>query len=132
MLVKILKLKLKKKIRNAEIIVYDNDSRDKSVEISKKHRVKVVTVIKRGKGNVVRRMFSDDLDAKFFIMIDGDNTYDVSDISKTIKMMKDGTYDMLVAKRIHFDPLAYRKGHIIGNKLFSKFVNLIFTNTINL
>ena len=120
----------KNKIRNTEIIVYDNDSKDKSVEISKKHGVKVVTVMKRGKGNVVKRMFSEDLDAKFFIMIDGDNTYDVSDISKTIKMMRDGTYDMLVAKRIHFDPLAYRKGHIIGNKLFSKFVNLIFGNDI--
>ena len=56
----------KNKIRNTEIIVYDNDSKDKSVEISKKHGVKVVTVMKRGKGNVVRRMFSDNLDAKFF------------------------------------------------------------------
>ena len=117
---------LKKKIRNAEIIVYDNDSRDKSVEISKKHRVKVVTVMKRGKGNVVKRMFSDDLDANFFIMIDGDNTYDVHNISKLMKIMKNGNYDMLVAKRIHSDPLAYRRGHIVGNKFFSKFVNLIF------
>jgi hypothetical protein len=63
-------------------------------------------------------------------MIDGDNTYDVNDISKTIKIMRDGTYDMLVAKRIHSDPLAYRRGHIIGNKFFSKFVNLIFGNDI--
>ena len=38
--------------------------------------------------------------------------------------------DMIVGKRIHSDNLAYRKGHVIGNKFFSNFVNLFFGKDI--
>ena len=44
--------------------------------------------------------------------------------------MKDGNYDMMVAKGVHSDPTAYRKGHVFGNKIFSKSVNIIFGNDI--
>jgi hypothetical protein len=37
---------------------------------------------------------------------------------------------MMVAKRVHSDPTAYRKGHVFGNKIFSKSVNIIFGNDI--
>ena len=45
----------------------------------------IVIEKKRGKGNVVRRMFSDVIDANYFIMIDADNTYDISQISEALK-----------------------------------------------
>ena len=75
-------------------------------------------------------MFLDNSDADFYIMIDADDTYDIENINDAIKRMKDGDYDMMVAKRVHSDPTAYRKGHVFGNKIFSKSVNIIFGNDI--
>ena len=42
--------------------------------------VQKLFLLKKGKGNVVRRMFEENINANFFIMIDVDNTYDITDI----------------------------------------------------
>ena len=122
--------RIKKKIPNSKIIVYDNGSTDNSVNVSKKRGAEVRFVQKKGKGNVVRQMFSDNIDANFFVMIDGDDTYDVSKIDQMLSQMIKYNLDMIVGKRIHNDDLAYRKGHVLGNRFFSNFVNLFFGNDI--
>ena len=122
---------LKKELSNPEIIVYDNFSTDNTVKEAKKFGAKVVLEKKKGKGNVVKRMFSDDLDANIYVMLDGDDTYDTSKIKESTETLFKEKYDMLVAKRIHSDPSAYRRGHVIGNQIFSRFVNYIFGNDIS-
>ena len=106
---------IKKKLPSAKVIVYDNDSSDNSINVAKKSGAEIVIEKERGKGNVVRRMFSDVIDANYFIMIDADNTYDVSQVSEALKKMINEKIDMLVAKRIHTDSEAYRRGHLAGN-----------------
>ena len=120
----------KQKLPKSRIIVYDNNSVDNSIFIAKKNGAEIVVVNKKGKGNVVRRMFEDNLDYNYFVMIDADNTYDISNIKKNLNIMKNENFDMMVAKRIHSDSSAYRKGHVIGNYFFSKFVNIIFGNDV--
>ena len=120
----------KQKLPRSRVIVYDNNSIDNSILLAKKNGAEVVVVKKKGKGNVVRRMFEDNLDYNYFIMIDADNTYDISNIKKNLNIMKNENFDMMVAKRIHSDSSAYRKGHVIGNYFFSKFVNIIFGNDV--
>ena len=120
----------KQKLPKSRIIVYDNNSIDNSILLAKKNGAEIVVVNKKGKGNVVRRMFEDNLDYNYFIMIDADNTYDISNIKKNLNIMKNENFDMMVAKRIHSDSSAYRKGHVIGNYFFSKFVNIIFGNDV--
>ena len=120
----------KQKLPKSRVIVYDNNSIDNSILLAKKNGAEVVVVNKKGKGNVVRRMFEDNLDYNYFIMIDADNTYDISNIKKNLNIMKNENFDMMVAKRIHSDSSAYRKGHVIGNYFFSKFVNIIFGNDV--
>ena len=122
---------LKRELSNPEIIVYDNSSTDNTVKEARKYGAKVVLEKKRGKGNVVKRMFSDNLDANIYVMLDGDDTYDTSKIKESIERLFKEKYDMLVAKRIHSDPSAYRRGHVIGNQMFSRFVNYIFGNDIS-
>ena len=122
---------LKKELSNPEIIVYDNSSTDNTVKEARKYGAKVVLEKKKGKGNVVKRMFSDNLDANIYVMLDGDDTYDTSKIKESIETFSKEKYDMLVAKRIHSDPSAYRRGHVIGNQIFSRFVNYIFGNDIS-
>ena len=120
----------KQKLPKCRIIVYDNNSIDNSILLAKKNGAEIVVVNKKGKGNVVRRMFEDNLDYNYFVMIDADNTYDISNIKKNLNIMKNENFDMMVAKRIHSDSSAYRKGHVIGNYFFSKFVNIIFGNDV--
>ena len=122
---------LKKELSNPEIIVYDNFSTDNTVKEAKKFGAKVVLEKKKGKGNVVKRMFSDNLNANIYVMLDGDDTYDTSKIKESIETLSKEKYDMLVAKRVHSDPSAYRRGHVIGNQIFSRFVNYIFGNDIS-
>ena len=80
---------------------------------------------------MVKRMFSDNLDANIYVMLDGDDTYDTSKIKQSIDTFFAEKYDLLVAKRVHSDPSAYRRGHVIGNQMFSRFVNFIFGNDIS-
>ena len=122
---------LKKNLPNSEIIVYDNFSTDNTIKEAKKNGVKVVLEKKKGKGNVVKRMFSDNFDANIYVMLDGDDTYDTSKIKQSIDTLFKEKYDMLVAKRTHSNPSAYRRGHVIGNQMFSRFVNFIFGNDIS-
>jgi len=120
----------KRKIPSASIIVYDNNSNDKSIEIAKTYGAKIVEVSKKGKGNVVRKMFSDPIDGDFFIMIDGDDTYDIKNIQKMIDLMISNNLDMIVGKRKPIELSAYRRGHVLGNQFFSNLVRMIFGNQV--
>ena len=122
--------KFKKKIPSAEIHVFDNNSVDNTKLKAKKAGALVHDVQYKGKGNVVRRMFAD-VEGDIFIMIDADDTYDISKLDSMLKLFKEKNLDMLVGKRVCKDKNAYRFGHIFGNKLFSKFVKLIFGNQID-
>ena len=58
----------------ATIYVYDNNSTDHTDELARKAGAVVRYEYQQGKGNVVRRMFQD-IDAKCYILVDGDDTY---------------------------------------------------------
>ena len=56
--------------------VYDNNSSDDTGEVARAAGAIVANERYQGKGNVVRRMFAD-IDADIYVMVDGDNTYDL-------------------------------------------------------
>jgi glycosyltransferase involved in cell wall biosynthesis len=58
----------------ATVYVYDNNSSDDTAAIARKHGAVVRTEPRQGKGNVVRQMMRD-IDAEYYIMVDGDDTY---------------------------------------------------------
>ena len=69
---------LLKKLPSSKIFVYDNGSNDNSKKIAKKHGANVIRVNSKGKGNVVKNMFSNSHDGDYFVMVDGDDTYGIS------------------------------------------------------
>jgi glycosyltransferase involved in cell wall biosynthesis len=109
----------------AAIYVYDNNSRDRTVERAVAAGAVVRNERRQGKGNVVRRMFAD-IEADIYVLVDGDDTYDAGASPRMIaRMIEDGA-DLLTARRIHTDAAAYRPGHVVGNRLLTGLTALLF------
>lgn len=109
----------------AAIYVYDNNSRDRTVEVAREAGAIVRSERMQGKGNVVRRMFAD-VDADIYVMADGDATYDAAAAPAMIgKVLNDGL-DMVVGTRIHEAADAYRRGHVLGNRAMTGLLARLF------
>jgi len=109
----------------AAIYVYDNNSRDRTVELARAAGVEVRNERMQGKGNVVRRMFAD-VDADVYIMADGDLTYDPAAAPAMVKLLLDDRLDMVVGTRLHEAKDAYRGGHVLGNRMFTGLLSKLF------
>lgn len=110
---------------DAQIYVYDNNSRDGTAETAERAGAIVRRERRQGKGNVVRRMFSD-VEADIYLLVDGDATYDAAAAPALISELCAGPYDKVNASRRHERPDAYRPGHVFGNKMLSGLVGRIF------
>ncbi len=109
----------------ATIYVYDNNSRDGTIEAAKRAGAVVRRETHQGKGYVVRRMFND-IEADVYVLVDGDATYDAPSAPAMIAKLLADRLDMVVATRVDRDDKAYRRGHRAGNRLLTGFVTHIF------
>ncbi|HEY8051508.1 MAG TPA: glycosyltransferase family 2 protein [Steroidobacteraceae bacterium] len=110
---------------SARVYVYDNNSNDKTVAAATAAGAIVRSEPRQGKGNVIRRMFSD-IDADIYLLVDGDNTYEAAAAPKMIEALVNGSLDMVVGRRVEAGELAYRPGHRFGNSLLTGVVAMIF------
>ena len=110
---------------DATIYVYDNNSRDRTSELAAAAGAVVRTESQQGKGRVVRRMFAD-IEADVYVMADGDLTYDPESAPEMVRMVLDEQLDMVVGTRRHEKIDAYRGGHVLGNKLFTRLLSGLF------
>jgi glycosyltransferase involved in cell wall biosynthesis len=99
----------------ARVYVYDNGSTDDTVTLARAAGATVHVEPRRGKGNVMKRMFAD-IDAEVFVMVDGDATYDASDAPEMVRRVREDAHDMVIAARIPTSSDAYRPGHTFGNE----------------
>ncbi len=121
----------KKELPAAEIFVYDNNSTDDTAEIAAKAGAKIVHCYQQGKGNVVRMMFSD-IDAKCYIMVDGDDTYDASTANEMAKLVLDKNVDMVVGDRLSSTYFTENKRpfHNSGNRLVRHLIKRLFKTDV--
>jgi glycosyltransferase involved in cell wall biosynthesis len=109
----------------AMIYVYDNNSRDRTREIAAAAGAIVRTETQQGKGCVVRRMFAD-VEADVYLMADGDLTYDPASAQQMVDTLLSEQFDMVVGTRKHDASEAYRGGHVLGNRLFTRLLAGLF------
>lgn len=109
----------------ATIYVYDNCSTDDTAALARAAGALVRHESRRGKGNVVRRMFAD-VDADIYVLADGDGTYDAAAAARMIERLVDEQLDMVIGTRQETHQLAYRPVHRFGNRLFSRIVSRLF------
>lgn len=123
----------KRELPEADIYVYNNNSKDKTYEIASKCGVIVRNEYNQGKGNVVRRMFRE-IDADIYIMVDADDTYPAEFVHKLIEPIRNNTADMVVGDRLSngtYKKENKRKFHNFGNNLVKKAINTVFKSNLN-
>ncbi len=113
----------------AVIFVYDNGSSDDTARVAERAGAVVRSERLPGKGNVVRRMFSD-IEADIYVLVDGDDTYDASAAPAMVEQLEQECLDMVVGARVASSDTAYRKGHRFGNRLLTGLVAFLFGDRI--
>lgn len=115
----------RKALPSAKIYVYDNNSKDRTIELARAAGAEVRSEKHQGKGHVVRRMFAD-VDADIYVLVDGDATYDAPSAPRMIDKLLSEHLDMVVGLRIDQQVAAYRPGHRTGNWMLTSFLASVF------
>jgi glycosyltransferase involved in cell wall biosynthesis len=113
----------------ADIYVYDNNSGDDTASVAAQAGATVRHEPWQGKGNVVRRMFSD-VEADLYVLVDGDGTYHAGSAPRLIDALLAQQLDMVVGARVEQASAAYRPGHRFGNRILTGLVSRIFGRNI--
>lgn len=116
----------------SSIYVYNNNSTDHTASIAKDAGAIVVNVPKQGKGNVVRAMFMD-IEADIYVMVDGDDTYPVSDVHTLIKPIVENKADMTIGDRLSngsYENQNSRNFHNFGNNLVKNLINRLYEENL--
>src|SRR5699024_6305120 len=85
----------------------------------------------QGKGNVIRRMFRE-IDAKCYIITDGDDTYPAEYAKEMANLVLNKKIDMVVGDRLSSTYFTENKRlfHNFGNSLVRKSINSLFNSDI--
>ena len=112
----------------AVIYVYDNNSTDDTVKKAEEAGALVRHEYMQGKGNVVRRMFRE-IDAECYILVDGDDTYELSSAKEMADLVLFHQADMVVGDRLSSTYFSENKRpfHNLGNSLVRGSINKLFS-----
>lgn len=114
---------------DATVYVYDNNSSDRTVAVARAAGAVVRSEPLQGKGNVMRRMFSD-IEADVYVLVDGDDTYHAPSAPMMVHRLWDEQLDMVNGARVTDIAAAYRPGHRLGNKVLTGLVAEVFGHRI--
>lgn len=122
---------VKEALPEAVIYVYDNNSKDRTVELAQEAGAVVRYEYEQGKGNVVRRMFRE-IEAECYLMIDGDDTYPLNCARKMVEGVLERQADMVVGDRLSSTYFSENKRpfHNFGNSLVRASINRLFNSDI--
>lgn len=112
----------------ATVYVYDNNSSDGTSEIAARAGAVVRKECRQGKGNVVRQMLRD-IDAEYYIMVDGDDTYPAEAAPALLSPLMSGESDTVVGDRLSngtYGAENKRAMHGFGNNLVRDLVSLLY------
>lgn len=121
----------KEVLPEAKIYVYDNNSSDNTAEEARQAGAIVRSEFMQGKGNVIRRMFRE-VDARCYIIIDGDDTYPAESAPEMADRVLTHQADMVVGDRLSSTYFSENKRpfHNFGNNLVRNSINLLFRSGI--
>ena len=118
----------KRVLPDVSIYVYDNNSTDGTGDIAREHGAQVRVERRQGKGNVVRQMMRD-IDADYYIMVDGDDTYPAEAAPELLAPLMNDEADMVVGDRLSngtYGEENDRAFHGFGNNLVRFLIKAIY------
>ncbi len=114
-----------RQIPSAVVYVFDNCSTDATAKIAQDHGAVVIKESRKGKGFVVERIF-DCVDADFYLIVDGDDTYSASYANQLLEPVINDDADMVVGARLEkYTENSFRPLHVFGNNLVRWLVNCL-------
>lgn len=117
----------------ARIYVYDNNSTDGTAAIAAEHGATVRFEPRQGKGYVLRQMIRD-IDADYYLLVDGDDTYPAETASALLSPLMEGRADMCIGDRISNESYGNentRAFHAFGNDLVRKLIGMLYGVHLN-
>lgn len=121
----------RRELPEAVIYVYDNNSSDGTDKIADAEGAVVRYEYQQGKGNVIRRMFRE-IDARCYIMADGDDTYPAEYAREMANRVLNKNVDMVVGDRLSSTYFEQNKRpfHNFGNSIVRGCINKMFHSNI--
>lgn len=114
------------------IYVYDNNSTDDTEKLALRAGATVRHEYMQGKGNVLRRAFSQ-INAQCYVIVDGDDTYSAKQAREMTDLVLYHNADMVIGDRLSSTYYTENKRpfHNMGNNLVRKCINVLFNSKIN-
>ena len=112
---------------DARVYVFDNNSTDATAALAASAGAIVCRERTQGKGAVVRRAFRE-VDARCFVLVDGDGTYPAEAAAELVEPILCGEADMVVGDRLSqtYPKENKRPFHLSGNRLVRWAVKVAF------
>jgi glycosyltransferase involved in cell wall biosynthesis len=112
-----------------EVLVIDNNSKDRTTEVAQKAGARVLHEPKQGKGNAIRTGFyniSEDTD--YVVMLDGDDTYKSDEMLRLVELLDSGFCDVVIGSRLggKMNDGSMKGFNRFGNWIFSFLVRTIY------
>ncbi len=112
-----------------EIIVVNNNSTDKTREVALQAGAQVIDESRKGKGNAMRRGFASlPADAKYIVMLDGDDTYAPNEVIRLVEPLQSGFCKVVIGSRLsgRMQDNAMNSVSRLGNWFFTHIVRLTY------
>jgi glycosyltransferase involved in cell wall biosynthesis len=111
---------------SAVVFVFDNNSLDRTATNAQQAGAQVIHSPHQGKGHVIRHAFQI-IDADFYVIVDGDDTYPMEEGRNLLNLVADEGYAMAIGTRFKKSTEgSFRRFHVFGNLFFSKTVSVLF------
>lgn len=117
----------------ADILVIDNNSTDRTASIALEKGARVIHEPKKGKGNAILAGFRNvHPEAAIVVMIDGDNSYKANEMTRLIEPLDSGFSDVILGTRLggrmaSDSMTAFNRA---GNWLFTFLVRVVYSGNV--
>jgi len=116
---------------SGEVVVADNGSTDRSVEIARSRGARIVGVAVKGYGSALRGGIGA-ARGRYIVIGDADDSYDFLEAPRLVASLREG-YDLVIGSRFRGTilPGAMRWSSRIGNPLVTAILNLLFRSRLS-
>ena len=110
---------------DGEVLIADNGSADKSIDIIKRNNVRYINVIKKGYGSALINGIKE-CNSKYIIMCDSDDTYDLENLMPFLNELRNNN-DLVMGNRYNYiEKGAMSISHYYGVKFLTMVGNILY------